>query len=73
MSIFQAGEGRTTIIIAHRLSTIKNVDIIVSVKHGSVVETGNHDELMALDGIYRSLVRLQVLCPERKELHFLIK
>ncbi|XP_028401686.1 multidrug resistance protein 1-like [Dendronephthya gigantea] len=55
----KAGEGRTTIIIAHRLSTIKNADIIVSVKHGSVVETGNHDELMALDGIYRSLVRLQ--------------
>jgi ABC-type multidrug transport system fused ATPase/permease subunit len=58
--LLQAGEGRTTMIIAHRLSTIKNADIIVSVKHGSVAETGSHDELMALDGIYKSLVVLQV-------------
>ena len=56
----KAGEGRTTMIVAHRLSTIKNADIIVSVRHGSVAETGTHDELMALDGIYKSLVVLQV-------------
>ena len=56
----QAGEGRTTIVIAHRLSTIKNADMIVAVREGQVVETGTHDELMALDGLYSSLVRVQV-------------
>ena len=56
----QAGEGRTTIIIAHRLSTIKNADVIVAVKEGRVAEMGTHDELMELDGLYASLVKLQV-------------
>lgn len=59
--MFKAGEGRTTIIIAHRLSTIRNADIIVAVKEGQVAEMGSHDELMDLNGIYKTLVKLQVI------------
>ncbi|MFH7243156.1 MAG: ABC transporter ATP-binding protein [Spirulina sp.] len=54
-------EGRTAIIIAHRLSTIRNVDRILVLKHGELVEQGSHDELLALDGLYSSLYRLQML------------
>ena len=51
-------------MIAHRLSTIRNADIIVVVKEGHVAETGTHEELMAIpNGIYKTLVRLQVLFP----------
>ncbi|KAF2069672.1 hypothetical protein CYY_009009 [Polysphondylium violaceum] len=51
--------GRTTILIAHRLSTIRNADVIVFVKHGTVVEKGTHDELMELKGYYHRLVEKQ--------------
>ncbi|MEB3288867.1 MAG: ABC transporter ATP-binding protein [Leptolyngbya sp.] len=54
-------EGRTAIIIAHRLSTIRNVDRILVLKHGELVEQGTHDHLLALDGLYSSLYRLQQL------------
>jgi ATP-binding cassette subfamily B protein len=54
-------EGRTAIIIAHRLSTIRNVDRILVLKYGELVEQGTHDELLALDGLYSSLYRLQML------------
>jgi len=54
-------ENRTTIVIAHRLSTIRKVDRILVVKEGSVVESGSHAELTALDnGIYRNLLKLQL-------------
>ena len=49
-------KGRTSFIIAHRLSTIRNSDIIFFVDHGEIVERGNHEELMALNGNYAKLV-----------------
>ncbi|WP_035991603.1 ABC transporter ATP-binding protein [Leptolyngbya sp. KIOST-1] len=54
-------EGRTAIIIAHRLSTIRNVDRILVLKHGELVEQGSHNELLAQEGLYSSLYRLQRL------------
>jgi ATP-binding cassette subfamily B protein len=53
--------GRTAIIIAHRLSTIRNVDRILVLKQGRLVESGNHEELLAKQGLYYSLYRLQML------------
>lgn len=50
---------RTTLIIAHRLSTIVNADVIVVIKDGQIVEQGKHEELMALDGIYKKLYTLK--------------
>ena len=52
---------RTAIIIAHRLSTIRNVDKILVLKRGELVEFGSHDELLATDGLYASLYKLQML------------
>jgi ATP-binding cassette, subfamily B, multidrug efflux pump len=54
-------DDRTAIIIAHRLSTIRYVDRIFVLKQGSLVESGNHDQLMALGGLYASLHQLQLL------------
>ncbi|MCR5445067.1 MAG: ABC transporter ATP-binding protein/permease [Bacteroidales bacterium] len=51
--------GRTTIVIAHRLSTVRHADHIVVLDHGSIVDQGTHDELMARDGIYKKLVEMQ--------------
>ena len=52
-------EGRTAIVIAHRLSTIQDVDRIHVLHKGRIVETGTHDELLALRGTYYRLYRLQ--------------
>lgn len=54
-------EGRTAIIIAHRLSTIRSVDRILVLKQGRLVESGSHEELLGLGGLYSSLYRLQLL------------
>lgn len=57
----RAAVGRTSLTVAHRLSTIRNVDIIYVVDQGRVVESGSHQELMARDGVYASMVKLQSL------------
>jgi ABC-type multidrug transport system fused ATPase/permease subunit len=51
--------GRTSIVIAHRLSTIQSADKIIVLHKGEIREMGNHQELLALDGIYRKLYELQ--------------
>jgi ATP-binding cassette, subfamily B, multidrug efflux pump len=52
-------EGRTSIIIAHRLNTIQDVDWILVLQHGQVIEKGTHSELLAQDGVYAKLYELQ--------------
>jgi len=54
-------ENRTAIIIAHRLSTIRNVDRILVLKRGRLIENGSHEDLLAQDGLYASLYKLQML------------
>jgi len=53
------GRGRTTVIIAHRLSTLKNADVIFVMDEGQIVESGSHEQLMAREGLYHKLVRIQ--------------
>lgn len=52
-------EGRTSFIIAHRLSTIRNADLILVMDKGDIVESGNHDELLAKEGFYAELYNSQ--------------
>lgn len=52
-------KGRTSFVIAHRLSTIKNADLILVMKDGDVIESGNHDELMQKGGFYSDLYNSQ--------------
>lgn len=56
----QARLGRTTIVVAHRLSTIRNADIIAGFQKGDVVEQGTHSQLMEKEGVYHTLVTMQV-------------
>jgi len=52
-------KNRTSIVIAHRLSTIKSADMICVLHKGRIVETGTHDQLIALNGRYTKLHQLQ--------------
>lgn len=56
-SIDELCKGRTTIVVAHRLSTIRNADEIIVLTDKGIEERGTHDELMALNGIYKDLHR----------------
>ena len=58
-SLDELCHGRTTLVVAHRLSTIRGADEIAVVMGGSITERGTHDELIALDGTYKSLYALQ--------------
>ncbi|WP_307978005.1 lipid A export permease/ATP-binding protein MsbA [uncultured Phascolarctobacterium sp.] len=58
--------GRTSFVIAHRLSTIKNADKIMVLEKGQLIEQGNHDELMAMDGLYAHLYKIQYRSKEDK-------
>jgi ATP-binding cassette, subfamily B, bacterial len=51
--------GATTLLIAHRFSTVRMADRILVIKHGQIIEDGTHQELLALDGTYAHLFRLQ--------------
>lgn len=52
-------KGRTSFVIAHRLSTIKNADIILVLKDGDIIESGNHQQLMEQEGFYADLYNSQ--------------
>ena len=51
---------RTTFVIAHRLSTVRRADLILALEDGEIVERGSHDELLELDGFYRSIHDMQL-------------
>ena len=59
-SLAEVAQQRTTLVIAHRLSTISDADIILVLDNGRVIEQGNHQELLAKNGLYCSLWNVQL-------------
>ena len=58
--VAQHFQGRTRIVIAHRLSTVRNADNIIVLRKGTVVESGTHEQLVALQGYYYELIQNQL-------------
>ena len=52
-------KGRTSFIVAHRLSTIQEADVILVMKDGKIIEKGDHETLLAMDGFYAKLYQSQ--------------
>lgn len=61
-------KGRTSIIISHRVSTVQAADVIVVLKNGAIAESGTHDALLALNGLYAEIYYKQLLEKELEEL-----
>lgn len=59
--------GRTVLVIAHRLSTVKSADTVAVISDGQIAESGTHDELLNMDGIYTALVRRQLQVPKNAD------
>ena len=57
----QTRQGKTTILIAHRISTVQNLDKIIYLDNGKVLDVGTHDELLARCKDYQTMVALQAL------------
>ncbi|XP_071710751.1 ABC transporter B family member 27-like isoform X1 [Rutidosis leptorrhynchoides] len=60
-------QGRTVLVIAHRLSTVKSADTVAVISDGQIAESGTHDELLNMDGIYTALVRRQLQVTENAD------
>jgi subfamily B ATP-binding cassette protein MsbA len=60
-AIYTLMKNRTSVVIAHRLSTIQHADEIIVVQDGEILEQGNHEELLAKEGLYNKLIRMQSL------------
>lgn len=59
LALKEVMKGRTSFIIAHRISSIKHADEILVLENGEIKERGNHDELLAKNGIYRRIYDIQ--------------
>jgi ATP-binding cassette subfamily B multidrug efflux pump len=64
--LIKAG-GQTIIVIAHRLSTIRGADEIIVIRKGEIMEKGNHDDLIKLNGFYKKLVERQLMSMQIEE------
>ncbi|MFW6027645.1 MAG: ABC transporter ATP-binding protein, partial [bacterium] len=64
-SLEELSRGRTTLVIAHRLATVRRADMIAVLDRGQIVETGTHEELLAKEGLYTQLSKLQLLDDEK--------
>ena len=60
-------QGKTTVIISHRVSSVKHADQIIVLDKGSIIERGNHEQLLALDGAYASLYQKQLLEDDQRK------
>lgn len=58
-AISELVKNKTLLVIAHRLNTIRDADSIIVIKEGNIAEQGTHNELIALNGIYKNMVELQ--------------